>query len=187
MRSDEELMSAYVSGDKAAFRLLFERYAPLLGRVLTRQLRSAHQADDLVQQTFLQLHRARHDFRPGARLKPWLFTIAQNLAREHFRRARRRPEAPLELDGRADPAVDPRGADRSDAARVLELALGQISPDQAQVIALHWLAGLSFAEVAEVVGVSVSAVKVRAHRGYAALRRAIEEGNPERVSDISRK
>lgn len=175
MRSDEELMLAYVGGDATAFRELFERYAPILLRVLARRLHSNEEAHDLVQQTFLQLHRARNDFRADARLRPWLFTIALNLKREHFRRGRRHPEAPLELDGRRDPSVGPRGTQRAEAARELQGALAKIPADQAEVIALHWFEGLSFTEVAEVVGASVSAVKVRAHRGYVALRRLLDE------------
>jgi RNA polymerase sigma-70 factor (ECF subfamily) len=173
MRSDEELMAAYVAGDASAFRELFDRYAPLLSRVLVRQLRTREEANDLVQQTFLQLHRARNDFRSDAKLRPWLFTIALNLKREFFRRKKRHPETALELDGRSDPAVEPRGAAQADAAHELRGALAKIAPDQAEVITLHWLHGLSFAEIAEVVGASVSAVKVRAHRGYAALRREL--------------
>src|SRR5438128_1919265 len=105
MRSDEELMRAYVSGDSAAFRELFERYGPVLLRVMRHQLRRPEEARDLVQQTFLQLHRSRLDFREGAQLRPWLFTIAMNLKREYFRRAGRRPESELVLDGHDDPAV----------------------------------------------------------------------------------
>lgn len=174
-RSDEELMAAYVAGDSAAFRELFDRLGPVLFRVLRRQLATEADATDLVQQTFLHLHRARNDFRPGARLKPWLFTIAYNLKREHFRRLKRRPEAPLELDGRSDPAVGPEGHDRSDAAQAVRLALAQLPESQAEVIVLHWLEGLSFPEVAEAVGSTVSAVKVRAHRGYATMRKLLGE------------
>jgi len=183
VKSDEELMSAYAAGDAAAFRELFERFAPILLSMLRRQLRSDEEARDLVQQTFLQLHRARNDFRPGARLRPWLFTIALNLKREYFRRSVRRPEAPLELDGRHDPAVGPRGVEQLDAAREVWSALDRIHADQREVIVLHWFEGLSFPEVSEVLGVSVSAVKVRAHRGYVALR-ALLGGNPGPGSDI---
>jgi len=68
--SDEELMAAYIAGDKAAFRELFRRYAPLLQRAMARDLRSPEEANDLVQQTFLHLHRSRLDFEPGRKLKP---------------------------------------------------------------------------------------------------------------------
>jgi RNA polymerase sigma-70 factor (ECF subfamily) len=179
VRSDEELMADWIGGDERAFDQIFERYAPLLLRVMRRQLHRPEEARDLVQQTFLQLHRSRHDFQRGARLRPWLLTIAVNLKREHFRRVRRRPEAALDLDGRGDPAEGPRGAQQSDAARDLETALGRISPEQREVIELHWLEGLSFAEIAELVGAGLSAVKVRAHRGYLALRQVLEEAPAE--------
>jgi RNA polymerase sigma-70 factor (ECF subfamily) len=175
MKSDEDLMAAYVAGDQAAFEDLFRRYAPALLRVIGRQLSSPGEAHDLVQQTFLQLHRARYDFKPGARLRPWIFTIALNLKREHFRRLKRRPEAPLELDGRNDPAFLPDSPERAENQRAVRRALDQLPPDHREVIVLHWLEGLSFPEVSAIVGASVSAVKVRAHRGYVALRKLLAE------------
>ena len=185
MQSDEELMAAYVAGNNAAFEQLFRRYAPALLRVIGRQLSSPGEANDLVQQTFLQLHRARRDFKPGARLRPWIFTIALNLKREHFRRLRRRPEAPLELDGRNDPAILPEPPERAENERAVRRALDRLPPDHREVIVLHWFEGLSFPEVSAVVGASVSAVKVRAHRGYVALRKLLAEtGNPSGVPGI---
>ena len=119
-------MAAYVAGDRAALDELFQRLAPVLLRVLARQLPNREEANDLVQQTFLQLHRSRNDFREGARLRPWLFTIAINLKREHFRRVKRRPEAPLALDGRLDPSVGPQGHARSDAASTLTATMAPV-------------------------------------------------------------
>jgi RNA polymerase sigma-70 factor (ECF subfamily) len=180
MRTDEELMAAYRGGDAAAFRELFSRHSPVLLRVMRHQLRRPEDARDLVQQTFLQLHRSRADFREGAQLRPWLFTIAMNLKREYFRRAGRRPESPLELDGRTDPAVAPRGHEQLEASDELSFALGQLPEDQREVITLHWLAGVPLPDVAAMVGASLAAVKVRAHRGYAAMRRALTNpGNSE--------
>jgi RNA polymerase sigma-70 factor (ECF subfamily) len=181
MRTDEELMAAYASGDPSAFRELFDRHSPVLLRVMRHQLRRPEDARDLVQQTFLQLHRSRSDFREGARLKPWLFTIAMNLKREYFRRVGRRPESPLDFDGRDDPGVAPRGQEQLEAANEIEFALARLPEDQRDVISLHWLAGVPLPEVAEVVGASLSAVKVRAHRGYAAMRRTL--GDPSNSED----
>ena len=67
--TDEKLMLAYADGDSAAFDTLFERYAPTLLRTMDAAA---------VRQTFLQMHRARHDFVPGSRLRPWLMHIAAN-------------------------------------------------------------------------------------------------------------
>jgi RNA polymerase sigma factor (sigma-70 family) len=166
-------MGAYVAGDAAAFRVIFERYAPLLMRAMLRELYVREEANDLVQQTFLQLHRARLDFDAGQKLKPWVFTIAMNLKREYFRKKKRRPERSFDPESMVEPAVGALGAARVDARRTLARVLGDLPADQREVIELHWFDGLEFPEVATVVGASVSAVKVRAHRGYVRLRQAL--------------
>ena len=166
-------MAAYVAGDAAAFRAIFARYAPLLLRAMLRELYVREEANDLVQQTFLQLHRARADFDPDQKLKPWVFTIAMNRKREYFRKKKRRPERSLEADSIPEPAVAALGAARVDARRTLARVLGDLPIEQREVIELHWFDGLEFPEVAAVVGASVSAVKVRAHRGYVRLRQAL--------------
>ena len=84
--TDEELMDAYIDGNDEAFRLLFERYGPILLRLTRRHLRSDELAEEIVQQTFFRLHGARNDFRRGSKLRPWVMTIAMNLVREHWRR-----------------------------------------------------------------------------------------------------
>ena len=173
--TDEALFSAYVAGDEDAFQALFDRYAPLLLRLMMRDLRRRTDAEELVQDTFLNLHRAAADFRQGAKLRPWLMTIALNLKREHFRRRARRPEAPLELDGRHDPIADsPRILERRHARDQIEKALATLPDNQREVIVLHWFGGLSFPEVADVVGSTTGAVKVRAHRGYTRMRELLE-------------
>jgi len=162
-------MAAYVGGDRAAFDALFARYAPRLRQMLARRIARADDVSDLVQQTFLQLHRARRDFRVDAKLRPWLYTIALNLARQHFRRRGRRPET-----GLGEQELPERGGagnpERSSVALELRRALAELPAAQREVIELHWFEGLPFKEVAQVVGAGESAVKVRAHRGYAKLR-----------------
>ena len=89
MSTDEELMERYLAGDRAAFRELFRRYAPVVLRLVRRNV-PTEEAHDLVQQTFLHLHRGRKDFRRGARLRPWLCTIAINVRRQYLRSMRHR-------------------------------------------------------------------------------------------------
>ena len=183
MQTDEELMAAYVAGNPGAFRALFDRHAPGLERLLLRDLRQKEEARDLVQQTFLQLHRARLDFDPEKRLKPWLYTIALNLKREHFRRRRRRPEHPDSEEAERQP-IAPRGQEQSEARRSVGWALDRIPNDQREVIELHWLAGLSFPELAESIGITVAAAKVRAHRGYVKLRELLGDAGPDARGDV---
>lgn len=169
-QSDEELMRRYVSGDQAAFRLLFERYAPMLMRLTARHLRSDELAREVVQQTFFQVHAARNDFRSDARLRPWVFTIAMNLVREHYRRSLRRKET--ELDEARVPASERERGPLEGKQRValLRAALAQLPVSQREVVELHWLEERPFAEVAEIVGSTEGAVRVRAHRAYKRLK-----------------
>jgi RNA polymerase sigma-70 factor (ECF subfamily) len=147
--------------------------------MLLRQLHAPEEANDLLQQTFLHVHRARLDFDRAQRFRPWVFTIALNLKREHFRRVRRRPALSLDSESVPEPAVLPRGALRWEAARDVGPALERLAPEQREVIELHWFGGLSFAEIGECVGATTNAVKVRAHRGYVVLRRLLGSQAPD--------
>lgn len=171
--------------DRTAFQELFRRYAGVLFGMARRRLHSDDDARDLVQQTLLQVHRARHDFRPGARFRPWLFTIALNLVREHYRRHKRRKEQPLETVTDAPEAAAPSDTEAAEeqqarAARV-RAALALLPAQQREVIELHWFEESPYEEIAQIVGASIAAVRVRAHRGYARLREILPElGNGSR-------
>ena len=179
-RSDEELFGAYRAGDGAAFDELFRRYSGSLLRLMRRQVRTSEDATDLVQQTFLQLHRARNDFREGAPLRPWLYTIALNLRREYFRRRARRPESPTELMEREDENTRTPEAEVESAQTSLRVreALSDLPEGQQVVIELHWFEGLSFPDIAAMLDLGLSAVKVRAHRGYEQLRTELSRNVP---------
>ena len=179
-RSDEELMAAYVAGDRGAFKLLFDRYAGILFAMSKRRLGSDDDARDVVQQTLLALHRARNDFRPGARLRPWLFTIALNLVREQYRRRKRRREQSIE--GGTQPVPEPGESstveadeERTVRAARVRAALADLPAAQREVIELHWFEESPYEEIATIVGASVAAVRVRAHRGYERLREILPE------------
>ena len=165
MATDEELMDRYLAGDRAAFRELFHRYAPVVLRLVRRNV-PTEEAHDLVQLTFLHLHRGRKDFRRGARLRPWLCTIAINVRRQYLRSMRNKETVAPTADVAATLSVSPT----SDVVGKVRAALAELSSDQQEVIVLHWVEGLSFREVSQVVGASLSAVKVRAHRGYEVMR-----------------
>jgi len=128
-------------------------------------------ADDLLQATFLRLHRGRRSFRPEMGLRGWLFTIAARVRRDEARRRFRRasgvdPSQPEELA--APEAGDPLVA--RERACAVRAALARLPDSQREVIYLHRFEEMSFAEIGAVLGTSEGAVKLRAFRGYEKLR-----------------
>jgi RNA polymerase sigma factor (sigma-70 family) len=174
---DEMLMSRYRDGEKAAFVELFSRYSGRLFGWFLRSTSSESIAHDLVQHTFLNFHRARNDFKTGAKVRPWLFAIGANVRRDHFRRVGRKREQSLETAKHVEPSVPPEASTCTD--RLVRRALDALPEHQREVLLLHWYEELSFAEVGQVLGVSRSAVKVRAHRAYGRLRQMLGEGVPQ--------
>lgn len=167
------LMARYQEGDGRAFEKLHAALAPLLGRYLHSLVRDAARADDLLQETFLQLHRARKSYAPGRPVKPWAYAIARHVhlmaRRSRVRRGRHELSPIEELP---DAPVQPDVAAYGDQDAVRK-ALARISTDHREAIMLHHFSGLSFREVGRVLGISEGAAKVRAHRGMTALRRLL--------------
>lgn len=171
--SDEHLMRAYVGGEAAAFRALFERLGPGLFQMARRHTRSDEEAREIVQGTFLRVHAARNDFRDGARFRPWITTIAMNLVREHWRRGKRRPTSPLEEEPAAAETRDAVEMERR--AEAVRAAIESLPESQRAVVELHWLQELPFADVARMLGSTEGAVRVRAHRAYQTLKMILSE------------
>ena len=174
---DVRLMLALRGGDAAAFDALFARWSGPVLRYLDRIVRDAGTAEDLVQEVFLRVYRARERYEPDARFSTWLFTIATRLAWNELRRPRRhRPHDPI--DGEAgksplslvaeqatvDVVVDARRA----GARVEE-ALLQLPERQRAALWLAAVEGLSYAEVAVLLETSDKSVKALVHRARTAL------------------
>ena len=184
LRDDQAIsdaMDRYASGDNAAFGELYDRLAPRLLGFLHRQTGDRARAEDLVQQTFLQMHCARETYVTGADVLPWAFAIARRLAIDSYRRGKR-----VVLDGDLDLAplvseLAPEEALRSKrAAERVQQTLESLPDGQRIAFELIKLDGLSVAQAAEALGTTVTAVKLRAHRTYEALRGALREGVVEK-------
>lgn len=169
---DAELMSAYQHGDERAFAELYRLYVPLLTRYFARHGKRPADIEDLVQETFLRLHRARADFRAGEALRPWLFTIARNVCHDHGRRSQRRPEAYCEVDLLQLPqeSTEHHALDLAQRSKVLTSALAQLSASERQLLDEHWIDERAFSEIAQREGVRCSTLRVRAHRACQRLR-----------------
>jgi RNA polymerase sigma factor (sigma-70 family) len=170
-------MDAYAAGSAAAFDSLFARVARRVHAFFVRSFGDVALADDLLQVTFMKLHRARADYRSGSPLRSWLFSIAAHVRLDELRRRRRlREDVDAETiermaDGEAGgPEV---ASDRADVASAVRAAVGRLPEGQRVVVHLHRLEGLSFADIAQMLGVTEGAVRQRAFRGYIALRKEL--------------
>lgn len=170
-------MAAYAAGDAAAFRPLFERFGPILLRMMRHRVGDPETAADLVQQTFVQVHRARLDYDRARPVRPWILAIGRNVLRDWLRRRHRRPEGHL-ADLEREVAVAAPGQEEALERQRVRHAVAALPDPWREVLELHWFEGLPFPEVARIVGASHSAVKVRAHRAYKALRALLVTGAP---------
>ena len=160
------LMEGYLDGQLEAFDGL---YAALSGRLrgyLLSQCRDRALADDLLQDTFLQLHRSRRTYEPGRPVTPWVFAIARHvfLMKRRSTGRRLRFEERLASDAASGDVVrdDLRTLAEQDEVR---RALRRVPADQREALLLHHVQGWSFAEIAARLGIRVNAAKTRAFRG----------------------
>ena len=169
-------MERYARGEDAAFSELYDLLAPRLSSFLLRRTHDPPRAEDLLQQTFLQMHTARRHFCEGADVVPWAFAIARRLLIDAYRKSGRELLA-VEDDCGRDSAAPDAGPERLTAQRRLT---SRLEEELTRVPEAHRVAfdlvqrdGLSMAEAAEVLGTTVTAVKLRAHRAYEALRASL--------------
>jgi RNA polymerase sigma-70 factor (ECF subfamily) len=187
---DVRLMLAFRGGDDAAFEALFERWAARLLRFLERMVRDTAVAEELVQETFLRVHRARTRYEPDAKFSTWLYTIASNVARNELRRPfRRAPHdstdaeregAPLELAAEDSPVDEIVNARREGSE--VEAALQKLPERQRAALWLAAVEGLPYAEVAQALETSESSVKALVHRARVALAEQLSSAR-EKLTD----
>jgi RNA polymerase sigma-70 factor (ECF subfamily) len=165
-------MLAAQQGDASTYEKLLGELLPQLRGFVQRRVFDAGSREDVVQNVFLSIHRARHTYRPERPFTPWLFAVARNAITDYTRARGRRQarEVSLELDDVREPVAEPVEAEGEALAPELVAALSQLPAAQREAVVMIQLEGLSVAEAAERAGVSAGALKVRAHRGYRAMR-----------------
>ena len=168
--SDEGLMARYADGDADAFGELFRRFEPRAFAYFARRTGSAERSQDLYQELFLRVHRARDRYDAQRPFAPWFFQIAQRLLVDDIRRAHRAHEVPLEDPERADghPGSEEVAGDRE----LLGQALAALSREERYVLVLSKLEGVGYRELAARLGKSAAAVRKLASRATRRLRAA---------------
>jgi len=182
-RSDVQLMLEVKAGDEASFELLLRKYRIPLVNFLYRMVRDQGMAEDLAQEVFLRVYRARQDYAPSAKFTTWMFRIATNLALNALRDGRHRQQEismdrPIETG--EDAAVPWEVPDRRpgveyemirrDRAIFIRRAIAQLPEKQRAAVLLHKYQELDYDEIARILECSESALKSLLFRAYETLR-----------------
>ena len=182
--SDEDLMLAYAAGDAAAFDALYARHKGGVYRYLLRQCRGGATAEELFQDVWMNLIRARATYAPTAKFTTWLYRLAHNRLIDHYRASghltlvsaddEAHEEAVAALPGARGDDPEVRTENRELGER-LRAAVAALPPAQREAFLLQQEAGLSLAEIAELTGVGTETVKSRLRYALAKLRRDLDD------------
>jgi RNA polymerase sigma-70 factor (ECF subfamily) len=185
---DIRLMLRVREDDPAAFAELVELYQQRLIMVMHHLVQSAEEAEDLAQEAFLRVYRHRKKYHPRAKFSTWLFTIANNLALNTLRARKRKPAVPLNL--RDSGPLGPRPAEQlvhdraaqptahmqqQELAVIVQQALASLNERQRAAVVLNKFEDMNYAEIAQVLGLTVKAVKSLLSRARDNLRLALQD------------
>jgi RNA polymerase sigma-70 factor (ECF subfamily) len=172
---DEALFERYQDGDDHAFALLVSRYEPVIKGFLFKRLKDEERVQDLTQDTFLRVHRARERYDTGRKFSTWIYTIASNLLKNEYRNRSRRREtaftdlrsegaAPRPIEFESD-AVDPeRFAYRGELREAIEDAIDRLEDHHRIPFVMREVEDRTYEEISEAIGVPVGTVKSRLFR-----------------------
>jgi RNA polymerase sigma-70 factor (ECF subfamily) len=183
--TDEVLLASHIAGDPAALPALVRRYQTELLHFLARFLGSTAAAEDVFQETFLQVHLSSETFDTSRRFRPWLFTIAANKARDHHRKHGRRAMLSLsasigddeggqtfvdllesDVPGPELPLVD------SERSRLIKAVVDEMPRHLREILLLSYFQRMSYNQIAEALDIPLGTVKSRLHTAVAAFARA---------------
>lgn len=183
--TDEAVFERFLDGDLAAYRTLIERHHDDLLRFLTRLVGERAGAEDVFQDTFLQIHQSAHTFDTSRRFRPWLFTIAANKGRDWLRKKNRHRAVELSApiggpDGTTSfvdllevdvPSPDAE-MDASEQDVLVQRALARLQPTLREILLLSYFQRLSYQQIADDLGIPLGTVKSRMHSAVASFARA---------------
>lgn len=181
---DVRLMERVQAGDDEAFAELQARYAPRVFGYFCRQLRDRSDAEDLTQEVFLRLYRARRRYRPRARFATWIFHITQNVARNALRSKRRHPCVNLDSEAAASRGLleallldrgdaPSRPLERDEIADVVRAAVAELASRQRTALELHQFHDRTYAQVAAELDMTPKAAKSLLYRARNQLREVL--------------
>lgn len=182
--SDEDLMEYFQQGKEPAFNELVKRYTDRLHNFLYRYTHNHQDCEDLVQETFLRVHKSKQSYERIAKFSTWMYTIALNLAKSLYKKKKRMQKVSIHKD-ETDPndfemniedtnILQDEELHQKLSLEKLEKALMALAPEFREVVVYRDLQELSYDEIAEITGVAMGTVKSRINRGRAQVQAMIE-------------
>ena len=177
--ADEALLESYRLGEKRSFATLVERYQKELFHFLVRFLADRSAAEDIFQETFLQVHQSADQFDTNRRFRPWLFTIAANKARDYMRSKARKPTAPLQasMDGGDGPQfIDllqsaqgkpEESLERKELQQKVKSTVSTMPDNLREILLLSYFDEFSYQQISEMLDIPLGTVKSRLHSAVA--------------------
>jgi len=174
LKTDQELYQAWRDGDIEGFKALFERYQRRLYQVILGWSKNPSWAEELFQESWVRVIEHKDDFDPNKKFSSWLFQIALNLTRDYWRKQKRVKISDLEQSELIDAKENPEQilAEKETQKQVLN-ALGQLSEVEQEVFMLRHFGGMSFSEIAELLGINLNTVLSRMHQAVKHLKKII--------------
>lgn len=186
-----QLMQRYQAADATAADDLVTLVNPLLARFYYALTGNGRIVEDLLQECWLRVHRARESYRPGDPVLPWILAIARHTRVDQYRRWKRTSGRESSIDAMAQhPSADPRaGIEARLEADSILAAMESIPEAQREVLLMLKMSGMSVEEVARATGSSAAAVKQKAHRAYQSVRRSLglRKEQDEGADDLRRR
>ncbi len=179
--TDEQLLARYVGGDQAAFAELVKRYQQEMYAFLQRFVSDAAIAEDLFQETFVQVHRNARSFDPERRIRPWIFTIAANKARDYLRSSGRHTTQSLDHtlgsdDGttfldlmESDVATPPEELSAGEDIVMVQQVMAALPESYREALLLSFYHRFAYKQMADMLGIPLGTVKSRLHAAVAAF------------------
>lgn len=182
--NDEDLMELFQAGHQVAYNHLFERYSKRIYHFLFRYTHNENDSEDLVQETFIRVYRSKSSYNRIAKFSTWLYTIALNLAKTHYKKKLKMELVSFQNDDGYqsfevtdmidDHELEPdRMYQKRTIVRYVEKALQRISIDFREVLILRDIQGLTYEEISEVTGFPMGTVKSKLNRGRVQLQKLL--------------
>lgn len=193
--TDEQLLLQYQRGRTGAFTYLIGRYEKELFHFLIRFCGDRQIAEDLFQETFLQVHLSAHTFDTNRRFRPWIFTIGANKARDYLRREGKKTAAALSAplnssDGEGRTFLDLMEADlelpeeeslREETRQLVQQVLSELPEHLREALLLAYFHQFAYREIAQMLGIPLGTVKSRLHAAVAAFGEIWKKRHPKRT------